>query len=118
MGQLLRQGNTTTLTMIPKSNRAQVVAEFRPIACCSIIYKVISKVLSHRLAPVLERIVDKAQCDFVKSRLIYRIICTWRNNSFVNMNGKMCPTYVYLRLIYGKPTTQWIGDYVGGFRSV
>lgn len=69
-GRLLRQWNATTLMMIPKSECAQTVGEFRPIACCNVIYKVISKVLANRLAPILDRIVDKTQSAFVKGRLI------------------------------------------------
>lgn len=61
MGKLLKQWNTTTLTMIPKSDQAQSVGDFGPIACCNVIYKVISKVLSNRLSPVSDSIVDKSQ---------------------------------------------------------
>lgn len=70
IGQLLKQWNTTLLTMIPKSVHAQAVGDFRPIACCNVICKVISKILSNRLALVLDGIVDKAQSAFVQGRLI------------------------------------------------
>lgn len=56
--------------MIPKSDQAQTVGYFRPIVCCNVIYKVISKVLSNRMGPVLEGIVDKAQSAFVEGRII------------------------------------------------
>lgn len=69
-GQILKQWNTTILTMIPKKAQAQNVGNFRPIACCNVIYKVISKILSNRLAAVLDGIVDKAQSTFIKGRLI------------------------------------------------
>lgn len=69
-GQLLKQWNTTILSMIPKSARAQTVGEYRPIACCNVIYKIISKILSNRLAPLLDGIVDKSQSAFIKGRII------------------------------------------------
>lgn len=69
-GKLLKQWNTTILAMIPKHAHAQRVGEFRPIACCNVIYKVISKVLTSRLAPLLDGIVDKAQSAFISGRLI------------------------------------------------
>lgn len=56
--------------MIPKSAQAQAVGDFCPIACCNVIYKVIFKVLSNRLDPVPENIVDKAQYAFINGRLI------------------------------------------------
>lgn len=70
-GSLLRQWNSTLLAMIPKSGHAQAVSDFRPIACCNVIYKVISKVLCNRLVPLLDGIVDKAQSAFIHGRLIY-----------------------------------------------
>lgn len=56
--------------MIPKSDQAQSVGDFGPIACCNVIYKVISKVLSNRLSPVSDSIVDKSQSAFIEGRLI------------------------------------------------
>lgn len=56
--------------MIPKSAQAKVVGDFRPVACCNVIYRVIYEILSNRMAPVLEGIVDKAQSAFVRGRHI------------------------------------------------
>lgn len=44
-GRILRQWNTTLPAMIPKSGRAQAVGDFRPIACCNVIYKVIQGIM-------------------------------------------------------------------------
>lgn len=69
-GQLLKQLNHTNLALIPKSSHANEVTDYRPIACCNIIYKIISKILASRLAPVLGKIIDKAQSAFVEGRSI------------------------------------------------
>ncbi|XP_074292154.1 uncharacterized protein LOC141619010 [Silene latifolia] len=37
--RLLTQINATTLTLIPKCDRPQNVTQFRPIACCNVVYK-------------------------------------------------------------------------------
>ncbi|XP_074305258.1 uncharacterized protein LOC141640349, partial [Silene latifolia] len=42
-GELLKQVNSTTLTLIPKNDRPLSVADFGPIACCNVLYKIISK---------------------------------------------------------------------------
>lgn len=41
--------NATNLTIIPKIENAEKMKDFRPIACCNLLYKVISKVLANRL---------------------------------------------------------------------
>ena len=51
-GKMLKQINHTFLTLIPKSNEASSLADYRPISCCNIIYKIISKLLSNRLQSV------------------------------------------------------------------
>ncbi|KAL9242031.1 hypothetical protein vseg_016076 [Gypsophila vaccaria] len=56
--KLLQQLNATTLVMIPKPDRPTSVMHFRPIACCNVVYKVISKVLCSRLGQVLPHIID------------------------------------------------------------
>ncbi|XP_074300183.1 uncharacterized protein LOC141631406 [Silene latifolia] len=43
--QLLKKFNSTNVTLIPKCDRPKSVLQFRPIACCNVVYKVISKLL-------------------------------------------------------------------------
>lgn len=42
-GQLLKSFNTTIIALIPKTNNNSKVGDFRPIACCNIVYKAITK---------------------------------------------------------------------------
>lgn len=70
MGRLLTRVNTTILTLIPKTTHPKSVTEFRPIACCSVVYKGISKLLCFRLKVVLGDIVDEAQSAFIEGRQI------------------------------------------------
>lgn len=69
-GHLLKQINHTTLVLIPKSSHANEVSDYRPMACCIIFYKLISKILASRIAPVLGKIIDMAQSAFVEGRNI------------------------------------------------
>nr|GMD03985.1 hypothetical protein DM860_011126 [Ipomoea batatas] len=67
-GKLLKQINYTVIALIPKTQQANVVGNFRPISCCNVIYKVISKVLATRLNTVLPSIIDHAQAAFIGGR--------------------------------------------------
>ena len=44
--------------------------EYRPIACCNLIYKVISKVLARRLKVILPDAIEHDQTAFIKGRLL------------------------------------------------
>lgn len=47
-GIMLKQVNNTSVTLIPKIQNASSVKDFRPIAFCSAVYKVISKNLTSK----------------------------------------------------------------------
>jgi hypothetical protein len=57
--KFLRELNSTFLTLIPKEERVTNLRNFRPIALCNVIYKIISKVIILRLKPILPFIISK-----------------------------------------------------------
>lgn len=69
-GFLPRGVNATILTLIPKHDDAKEMKDYRPISCCNILYKVISKVLANRLKVLLPEMIEPNQCAFVKGRLL------------------------------------------------
>jgi hypothetical protein len=58
-GQVLSALNATFLTHIPKEERVTHPKQFRPIALCNVIYKIITKVIALRLNPILPFIFSK-----------------------------------------------------------
>ncbi|KAJ9536540.1 hypothetical protein OSB04_un000292, partial [Centaurea solstitialis] len=68
--RLPRELNHTLLCLLPKSPGASMVSDFRPIACCSVLYKCISKVIVERMKPYLDMLVSKTQSAFIPGRRI------------------------------------------------
>lgn len=65
---LLKQLNNAIVALIPKGKHAPKVGDFRPISCCNVVYKVVTKILAERLSPLLDGLLDKAQGAFVPGR--------------------------------------------------
>ncbi|KAL0287731.1 UNVERIFIED_CONTAM: hypothetical protein Sradi_7117600 [Sesamum radiatum] len=64
-GKMLRQVNTTLLVLIPKVQAPTHVTDFRPISCCNVLYKLITKIIIQRLSSLLDRLVSLSQNAFV-----------------------------------------------------
>ncbi|KAJ9536695.1 LOW QUALITY PROTEIN: hypothetical protein OSB04_un000168, partial [Centaurea solstitialis] len=69
-GRISKEINHTLLCLLPKSPNASSVSEFRPIACCSVLYKCISKIIVERMKPYLDRLLSRAQSAFIPGRKI------------------------------------------------
>lgn len=46
------------------------LSEFRPIACCNVLYKIILKILANRLQKIISNLIFPNQSAFIKGRLI------------------------------------------------
>lgn len=68
--KLLKAWNSTTISLIPKVNVPTTMRDFRPISCCNVIYKCISKILIQRIKPCLNTLVGCWQLAFVIDRHI------------------------------------------------
>lgn len=48
-GKIHEAINCPSITLVPKKVKPSTVREYRPITCCTILYKVIAKILTNRL---------------------------------------------------------------------
>lgn len=62
--------NATILALVPKTEEARELKNYRPIACCNLLYKVISKIIANRLKTILPQLIKLNQSAFVQQRLL------------------------------------------------
>ena len=68
--ELPRSITATNIVLIPKVQCPQDFTQYRPISLCNFINKVLSRILSDRLAQILPRLISLQQSGFVKGRKI------------------------------------------------
>lgn len=65
---MLKHCNITTITLVPKVTNPTYAKDFRPIACCTMVFKIIAKILASRLAKVVGEVVNDAQTGFIPGK--------------------------------------------------
>ena len=64
-GKMLAEVNHTLLCLIPKKAIPATVDDYRPIALCNVLSKILSKTLANRLKPLLPKLIDFNQSAFI-----------------------------------------------------
>jgi len=66
----------TNIALIPKVDSQVSMKDWRPIALCNVVYKIVAKVLANRLKLVLDKCVSDSQSAFVPGRSILDNVMT------------------------------------------
>ncbi|GAU38712.1 hypothetical protein TSUD_396400 [Trifolium subterraneum] len=107
-GRLYKAANCTLVTLIPKTPEAKRIKEYRPISCCSTIYKIISKILTKRMGEVMTSIVGQNQAAFVPGQIIHNhILLTYELIKGYNRNGGTPRCMMQLDLQKAYDTIDW-----------
>ena len=70
--------NSANVVLLPKKEGAEGISDYRPISLIHALAKIIAKVLSLRLAPLMDDLVSNAQSAFIKRRSIHdNFLCIW-----------------------------------------
>ena len=69
-GEFYSDLNHTNLCLIPKITNPITMKDFRPIALCNVMYKIISKILSLRMKSILHFVISENQSGFIPGRHI------------------------------------------------
>ncbi|VFQ88791.1 unnamed protein product [Cuscuta campestris] len=62
--------NHALVVLIPKVRENPSAKDYRPIACSNVVYKIITKILSNRMAGLLPSLINPDQATFIKGRSI------------------------------------------------
>ena len=74
-GQLPRFYGETKIVMLPKRDHPETPSDFRPISCCNVVYKTITKLLCSRIKEVLPSLINEGQGAFVQGRqLLFNVL--------------------------------------------
>ena len=68
--KMLKEINPSFVTLNPKSLSPSSLSDFRPISCCNLLYKLITKVQSNRLKLVINELISESQCAFIPGIMI------------------------------------------------
>ncbi|XP_019263585.1 PREDICTED: uncharacterized protein LOC109241315 [Nicotiana attenuata] len=116
-GQLLTQINSTSIALIPKVENPLQASQFRPISCCSVLYKCISKIVCKRLRKAIPLIVADIQAAVIQGRsLIHNVlICHDLLRHYNRKTTPRCLMKIDLKKAYDMVRWEFLKEVLKGY---
>ncbi|GJV00076.1 protein LAZ1 [Tanacetum coccineum] len=112
--QILKEINHTFLALIPKVTTPLRVNDYRPISCCNILYKCISKIITNQIIEGIKEVVSENQSAFVPGRRISDNILITQElmlNYHRNRGPPRCAFKVDIQKAYDTVDWRFLGVY-------
>jgi hypothetical protein len=100
--------NATRVDLVPKVENPSCMNDFRPISCCNVLYKYISKIIVSRLKTALDEVIGPSQSAFLPGRNISDAILLTQelmHNSHLSNGPANCALKIDLRKAFD--TVSW-----------
>ena len=79
--KLSRFYGETKIVILPKIENPEKPSDFRPISCCNVVYKTMTKLLCSRSKDVLPTLINEGHGEFIQGRELLFMYCyvkTWQ----------------------------------------
>ncbi|GJR01111.1 hypothetical protein Tco_0524095 [Tanacetum coccineum] len=117
-GKLLRELNHTIIALIPKVINPTRVTDYRPISCCNVMFKCISKIIANCIKESLKTLVSPNQSAFILGRSIAdNILLTQElmHNHHLDRGVPRCAFKVDIQKAYDTVDWDFLKNILAGF---
>ncbi|GJV63641.1 hypothetical protein Tco_1474469 [Tanacetum coccineum] len=117
-GKLLKELIHTIIALIPKIRSPSHVTDYRPISCCDVLFKCISKIIANRIKESLKLLVSPYQSAFVPGRSIAdNILLTQElmHNYHLDRGPSRCAFKVDIQKAYDTVDWEFLKEVLVGF---
>lgn len=105
------------ISLIPKIEVPMEAGHFRPISCCNVLYKIISKMICVRLREAMGSIVAGNQAVFVKGRSLVHnmLVCHDILRHYSRKTTPRCMLKIDLKKAYDMVSWEFIAESLEGY---
>ncbi|KAH1107012.1 hypothetical protein J1N35_010780 [Gossypium stocksii] len=104
--------NNTLIVLIPKKERSEDFSHFRPISLCSVMYKLVIKVIANRFKVVFPNYISLKQAGFIAERNISDNIIIAQEVIHSMRSRKACRNWMAIKLDLEKAYDRISWDFI------
>ncbi|GKC86271.1 hypothetical protein Tco_1141988 [Tanacetum coccineum] len=117
-GCLLKELNHTIIALIPKVKSPSCINDYRPISCCNVMFKCITKIIANRIKESLKILVSHNQSAFVPGRRIsdnFLLTQEIMHNYHLDRGSPRCAFKVDIQKAYDTVDWKFLKEVLHGF---